>query len=79
MRRLPLALHRCNVALTPVFECIKCQFTSEAAKNVGVLYDLAPMDVIWAAMSSQRLMGERARLKSMHGVIGLPGCEEQDW
>ena len=27
----------------------------------------------------QRLMGERARLKSMHAVVGLPGCEEQGW
>ena len=27
----------------------------------------------------QRLLGERARLKSMHVVSGLSGCPEQDW
>ena len=24
-----------------------------------------------------RLLGQRARLKSMHGIVGLPGCKEQ--
>ena len=30
-------------------------------------------------MSHAAAQGERAQLKSMHGVIGLPHCEEQDW
>jgi hypothetical protein len=68
------SLDQTQIELLPVSAPFRRCYQNPACRN-GSTFTSPPL--VLAVV--QRLLGERARLKSMHGVIGLPGCEEQGW